>query len=145
MQKEENKFVDSTVFEGMTSVRAILNGGYSENNDRKIKEILYDEGKIHKISKEIGYLKAISNEREFTLRAVGEEYLNEICLGTSHGGMIAECTERRIPSLQEAAPNLPKKGFFALIASQIAAPDLIKASIWIGLPRKSGVLLRRLP
>lgn len=113
MQKEENKFVDSTVFEGMTSVRAILNGGYSENNDRKIKEILYDEGKIHKISKEIGYLKAISNEREFTLRAVGEEYLNEICLGTSHGGIVALCTERSIPDL--TPESIKKDGFYVMI------------------------------
>ncbi len=113
MQKEENKFISSSIFEGMTSIRAILSGGYSENNDRKIIEILYDEGKLHKISKEIGYLKAISAEREFTLHAVNEEHLDNICLGTSHGGIVALCTERNIPLLTKEC--IKKDGFYVMI------------------------------
>lgn len=113
MQKEENKFISSTIFEGMTSIRAILSAGYSENNDRKIIEILYDKGKLHKISKEIGYLKAISAEREFTLHAVNEEHLDNICLGTSHGGIVAVCTERNIPVL--TSDCIKKDGFYVMI------------------------------
>ena len=60
MQKEESRFSNSTVFEGMTSIRAVINGGYSEKNDRKIEKILYDPEKAPKIGKNLGYLKAIS-------------------------------------------------------------------------------------
>ena len=38
MQKEELKFVDSTLFEGMTSIRAIIDSYRSGTNDRKIEK-----------------------------------------------------------------------------------------------------------
>ena len=50
MQKEEIKFCDSNVFEGMTSIRAILRGIDSGINTRKIEKILFDKNKIKKIS-----------------------------------------------------------------------------------------------
>ena len=61
MQKEEIRFQDSTVFEGMTSIRAILRGIDAGVNDRRISKILFDVSKMRKISKEVGYLKAVSN------------------------------------------------------------------------------------
>ena len=62
MQKEELKFKDSTVFEGMTSIRAIIRGIDSGINDRPINQIFFDKDKIKKISKEVGYLKAVSKK-----------------------------------------------------------------------------------
>ena len=59
MQKEDIKFLDSTVFEGMTSIRAILNSNKEGFNDRKIKKILFDRDRLHKIHKEIGYLRKL--------------------------------------------------------------------------------------
>ena len=67
MQKEELKFKDSTVFEGMTSIRAIIRGIDSGINDRKIEKILFDKDKIKKISKEVGYLKAVSSNTALRL------------------------------------------------------------------------------
>ena len=43
MQKEEIKFADSLLFEGMTSIRAIIAGIDSGINDREIKEIFFDQ------------------------------------------------------------------------------------------------------
>ena len=60
MQKESLKFIDSNVFEGMTSIRAIISGIDSGVNDRKINKILFDGDKLSKISKEVGYLRAVS-------------------------------------------------------------------------------------
>ena len=57
MQKEELKFKDSTVFEGMTSIRAILRGCDAGINDRKIIKILFDKEKLKKIGKDLGYLR----------------------------------------------------------------------------------------
>ena len=51
MQKEETKFVNSVVFEGMTSIRAILRGIDAGSNNRRIIKILFDISKINKISK----------------------------------------------------------------------------------------------
>ena len=38
MQKEERKFADSAVFEGMTSIRAIIRSFDQGTNDRKIEK-----------------------------------------------------------------------------------------------------------
>lgn len=113
MQKEESKFSNSTVFEGMTSIRAVLVGGYSENNDRKIEKILYDPEKTAKIGKNLGYLKAISSERGFTVEEVNREYLDSITLGNSHGGLVAVCSERAIPYLTDK--DITENGFYAMI------------------------------
>ena len=113
MQKEETKFLNSTVFEGMTSIRSVLNGGYSDNNDRKIEKILFDPEKAVKIGKNLGYLRAISSERGFTVEEKKREYLDDITLGNSHGGLVALCTERTIPYLTEK--DITENGFYAMI------------------------------
>ena len=56
MIKEDIKFNESFIFEGMTSIRALIKGYDSGVNDRKIKKIIFDAGKIDKIKKELGYL-----------------------------------------------------------------------------------------
>ena len=60
MIKEDVKFQNSAVFEGMTSIRAILRGNESGINDRRIEKILFDKGKFQKNAKNVGYLKAVS-------------------------------------------------------------------------------------
>ena len=67
MQKEEIKFADSLVFEGMTSIRAIINGIDSGVNDRVIQEVMFDKSKLKKISKEVCYLRAVSEKYGFKL------------------------------------------------------------------------------
>ena len=99
MIKEDIKFQDSAVFEGMTSIRSILRGNDSGTNDRGIEKILFDKGKFQKNAKNIGYLKAVSQNYGFELVESNEEEINEITLGTSHGGIIAIAKERTIPYL----------------------------------------------
>ena len=67
MIKEEIKFQDSCVFEGMTSIRAIIKSIDEGISNRRIEKILYDEAKLAKIAKEIGYFKAVSNKYGFVL------------------------------------------------------------------------------
>jgi len=101
MIKEDIKFQDSTVFEGMTSIRAILKSRDSGINSREIKSIYYDKDKFKKIAKEIGYLKAVSSIHNFNIIETTAEEIGKYTVGNSHGGIIAIANERKIPPLSE--------------------------------------------
>ena len=117
MQKEYLKFEDALCFEGMTSIRAIIEGINSGVNDRQISTILYDKDKSDKNAKTLGYLKAVSSKYNFNLEEADAKALEEIALGNSHGGIIAICKERSIPTLTEEIFNeeIVKDGFYAMI------------------------------
>jgi 23S rRNA (guanosine2251-2'-O)-methyltransferase len=114
MQKEELKFVDSTVFEGMTSIRAILRGIDNGVNDRRIEKILFDKEKLKKISKEVGYLKAVSSKYGFEIIETTGGELEKITLGNSHGGLVAITGERTLPYLSDAS-DIVNNGFYVMI------------------------------
>lgn len=114
MQKEELKFKDSTVFEGMTSIRAILRGIDAGINDRRINQILFDKEKLKKISKEVGYLKAVSEKYGYEIIETTGGELEKITLGNSHGGLVAITGERTLPYLDENSDILPS-GFYVMI------------------------------
>ena len=114
MQKEDIKFLDSTVFEGMTSIRAIINANNDGINDRQIKKILFDKDRLLKIHKEIGYLRAISEDKKFEIVPSTKEELDSITLGSSHGGIVAITGDRTLPSFDENVEIEPK-GFYAMI------------------------------
>ena len=114
MQKEDIKFLDSTVFEGMTSIRAIINSSNEGINDRQIKKILFDKERLLKIHKEIGYLRAISEDKKFEIVPSTKEELDNITLGSSHGGIVAITGDRTLPSFNESV-ELEPNGFYAMI------------------------------
>jgi len=114
MLKEEIKFESSTVFEGMTSIRSILRGRDSGVNDRKIEKILFDKERIKKIGKDIGYLRAVSDNYGYTILETSHDELEKITLGNSHGGIVAICSERTLPRLSGCI-SLPENGFYAMI------------------------------
>ena len=113
MQKEEIKFVDSLIFEGMTSIRSIIKGIDSGINTRKLEKIYFDKSKLKKISKEIGYLRAVSQNYGFSIIESDTEYLDKITLGNSHGGLVAVGGARELPCL--TADLIKDEGFYAMI------------------------------
>ena len=114
MIKEENRFVSSTVFEGMTSIRALIdNLKANKENARKINKILYDKAKAPKKAKEIGYLKKMSELFGFELIETNEDEISSLAIGASHGGIIALCSERSYPTL--SADHLKENGFYVMI------------------------------
>jgi len=117
MQKESVKFQDSLCFEGMTSIRAIIEGINSGVNDRQISKILFDKDKLVKNAKTIGYLKAVADIYGYNVYESDSSELEKIALGTSHGGIVAICNERTIPYLDEKIFNekIQKNGFYAMI------------------------------
>ena len=114
MIKEETKFINSTVFEGMTSIRAIISATDENINPRKIKSIFYYKSKINKIAKNIGYLKAVSKKYGFNIIESDATEIEKYTLGNTHGGIIAFAEEKTIPELSEAS-KIESNGFYCMI------------------------------
>ncbi len=114
MIKEESRFASSTVFEGMTSIRAIIDN-LKENipNARKITKILFDKNKEKSKYKELGYLRKMGELFGFDVILSDEDEISEICIGSSHGGIIALCEERNYPILTEN--DIVNNGFYVMI------------------------------
>ena len=112
MKKEETKFNDSTILEGMTSISALLNAEDGVN-DRKLIQVLVDSAKRRSKAPEIGFLTAKSHALGFGMKFVNESEINAITVGSTHGGIVALCTERTIPDL--SAEVLAPKGFYVYL------------------------------
>lgn len=97
MLKEEQRFVASDILEGMTSISALLNSG--DANDRKIEKILIDRAKRKSKAPQIGFLTAKSHELGFPVEFVDTEEIDRLSVGNTHGGILALCTARTIPTL----------------------------------------------
>ncbi len=114
MIKEENRFVSSTIFEGMTSIRALIdNLKAGKENARKIEKILFDKEKSSKKAKELGYLKKMSELFDFELVESSSEEIASLSIGASHGGIIALCGEREYPIL--SSDSIKENGFYVMI------------------------------
>lgn len=114
MQKEENKFASSTVFEGMVSIRALLDSMRDGISDRRILRILYTEQHAKKHPKEIAFLRHEAERQNFALEIADEDTLLSMTVGNTHGGIIAIATDRTVPHLVDDAP-LDKNGFYVMI------------------------------
>lgn len=114
MIKEESRFISSTVFEGMTSIRALLdNLKDNKSNARKIERILYDTAKEKSKHKEIGYLKKMAELFDFDVSGVSADEIESHTVGASHGGIIALCSERAYPRLTKE--SIIENGFYVMI------------------------------
>ena len=98
MLKEEQRFADSNILEGMTSISALLNS--NGVNDRKIEKVLIDRAKRKSKAAQIGYLTAKSHEIGFPVEFVEAEEIEKLSVGNTHGGILALCTARTIPPLK---------------------------------------------
>lgn len=115
MRKEANQFGDSLIFEGMTSIRAILHAKEAGIHNRPIYKILFDSEKGEKLNKDLRYLQAMGSKYGFPVEAVSSAVIDEIAIGNTHGGLIAICGERVFPQLSETSNSLLCQGFYALI------------------------------
>lgn len=105
MLKEEQRFAASDILEGMTSISALLNS--NGVNDRKIEKILIDRTKRKSKSAQIGFLTAKSHELGFPVEFVDSAEIDALAVGNTHGGILALCTPRTIPTLsaEDIQPN----------------------------------------
>lgn len=108
MIKEASRQVPSLIFEGMTSISAVLKG-----EKRKIERVYYDKSKEKSKAKELGFLRRKANELGFFIEAADSDLIDNMATGNSHGGIIAECTEYEIPAL--TADSIIENGFYVMI------------------------------
>jgi len=114
MLKEINRFQNSCIFEGMTSIRAIIRSMEENSNSRKINTIYISNDKTKKNTKTISYLRAVSVKFGFNIEFVTSQFIDELSIGSSHGGIIAEATDRKIEDLSFDT-SLLNSGFYAMI------------------------------
>ena len=113
MIKEEIRYTDGTVMEGMTSISALLSAREAGVNDRTIKQIYFDRAKKEKKSREFGFLVAKCKALDVPLSLVSAEEIDALTVGNTHGGVIAVCGERTLPAL--TPENIPQNGFLCLL------------------------------
>lgn len=109
MEKIQADSENEVLLEGMTSVSALLNTP-QEVNDRRILRVLIDRAKRRSKAAEIGYLTAKSHEQGFPVLFVESGQIDRLTAGTTHGGIVAVCTDRTIPPL--CAERIKPNGFY---------------------------------
>jgi len=113
VKKEESRFAKSTLFEGMVSLRALIEATGSGASDRRIITLYYDRARAEKESKELAWLRHRGEEMGFAIELTDRAVLDDMAIGSSHGGVIAACTERTLPPL--SADVLSGKGVLFLL------------------------------
>ena len=111
--KEAEKFISSNILEGMTSISALLNAQGAGFNDRRLLQVLVDRARTEKLSRELRFLRAKAKELGFEICLTTAEEIAQHTIGNSHGGVIAFCTERTIPTL--TAQNIQANGFYVYL------------------------------
>ena len=113
MIKEESRFQDSPILEGMNSIRAVIEGNEAGTNDRKIIELLVDRTKTKALAKELGWLKHVGERLGFPIRECDSDEIASLSIGSTHGGLLAVCSARTVPPL---TPDVVKpNGFYVMI------------------------------
>ncbi|MBO5258575.1 MAG: hypothetical protein J6C42_13825, partial [Clostridia bacterium] len=90
MKKEESRFAEANLFEGMTSLRAVIHAMETGISDRKILRVIVDRDRQKSRAKELGWLRHKAQEYGFTIEPVCAEDIDALTTGNTHGGIIAE-------------------------------------------------------
>ena len=117
MQKEYKKIEGGTLFEGMTSLRAIFasRACVPAFNDRRILSLYFARESESKLRKELSWLSHRAEEEGFPIVPLSASEIEGMTTGNTHGGIVAECGTRTIPPLSTHTASLPANGFYALI------------------------------
>ena len=110
MKKETEKIEagmtsGETVFEGITSIRSLIDAAATGLSDRKITKIYCDEAKTSARKGELGWLRHRAEEQGFTIETLPTADVEALALGSSHGGLLALCTGRTIPPITDFKPG----------------------------------------
>jgi 23S rRNA (guanosine2251-2'-O)-methyltransferase len=110
---EKNGFATDQIFEGMISVRALINAAKAGLHDRKIIRLWYSREKAEKDAKELAWLGHRAQELGFGIELVSREQLDGVAVGTTHGGVVAFASERTIPTLTRE--DITGGGFYVML------------------------------
>lgn len=112
MQKEESRFIDNGVLEGLISIKAVLEGVKIGSTDRKIERVLYTAARYDDPRKrsELTWLIKTGERTGFSVEETSPENIDKYVTGSSHGGIIAIAGNRTLNS-----PVPVKNGFYMLL------------------------------
>lgn len=113
MQKEESRFEDSTLMEGMISFRAVIRGMESGISDRRILRVFYDRTRERQLAGHLSYIRAMHYQYGFEIVPADAGEIDALATGGSHGGILTLCSERTIPVLTE--DTIVEGGFYVMI------------------------------
>ena len=101
------------IFEGMTSVSAIISAVRAGTARRKIIAVYFDKNKIKKEHGRYLFLKKASEELGFDFKIETSDAISSLSEGRTHGGILAEVTEACYKEIisDKISPN----GFAAVI------------------------------
>ena len=102
-----------TAFEGMISIRALIDAAKTSFNDRKIIKILYTNERKAKNAKEYAYLCHRAEEQGFEILLSEKEELEKFASGKTHGGVLALAGSRGFPQIETLLPE--KNGFYVMM------------------------------
>ena len=114
MRKESEQFTDSTILEGMTSIRALIHAKDAGLNDRPIEVIYYDRSDKAR-ERDVAYLQAKRAEYGYRMEPMARADIEAMAIGNTHGGLIARCGTRSLPALADSSAFLCENGFYAMI------------------------------
>lgn len=113
MQKETRKFISSAVMEGIVSVRAVIRAREDGISDRKIEKVLFDREKQSQKTRELSFLREKGKLHGFPVEPSDAAVIDEMTIGSSHGGIIALCSERTVPPASAIA--VKENGFYVML------------------------------
>lgn len=101
------------IFEGMTSISAVINSIKDGSSNRTISKIYFDSSKSERKSRELGFLKHASSALGFELCTCDSEFIDSLVSGNTHGGIVMLTSKRSFPNVD--VNFLTNGNFFALI------------------------------
>ena len=113
IKKENDKFVNSNVFEGMTSISALIKAISAGQNDRRIEKILFDEAKIKSKHAEFKFISYNAEALGYTVEVCSSDVIDTYTIGNSHGGIVAVCGDRIIQNL--SIDKIKKDGIYYML------------------------------
>ena len=101
MKKEADKYNDSDIMEGMSSISAVINSIINKKSSRKIITVYVDKDKKKSKAREISFLLKNAGAIGYSVEFVDSDSIDEFTVGNTHGGIIAFCTPKDINELQQ--------------------------------------------
>lgn len=106
--------MDKIIFEGMTSVSALIKAARQNTLRRKIVAVYFSADKLKKEKARFSFLKHASAELGFPLHVISSDEVDKMTTGKTHGGIFAEVSDAEYLPLP-AKESVSKNGFVVII------------------------------
>ena len=110
---ENEKIAAATYFEGITSIKAVISGCQNGVNDRKIERVYFDIASKKSKWRELSFLNKMKDQYGFEIEFCERNKIDSLCVGTTHGGIIAKCSARNFKTT--LPDSIGDKKFFVML------------------------------